>query len=818
MDEIQNQIQNKSLSVYNNQNDFKPLLDKPLFIRTFTWLSNVVSNGNIATAAINIPTDLLVNSVIRAPFLTSTFWRGKICIRYQVTATPMHQGALLLYFKPNNGLNTTLPSSSINDAIVAPSVLLYANQSTPACLEIPFCCPTNVATTTFDTTGDYYNFRPTKFSTDLGAVYAKVIVPLDSQSTLSVPVSVHVTFKEIEFFVPRNGYMTAPALLNAGINEFETTESRKELLDRQETKVTFQSGVLEMLAMTALPSVGSLIKDGIDRIGKKLFKTVGLDKPTNPIVSEAERMTTTTNFNHNEGVVPLDRLTMVPSHVTTADSDTFPSEIDEMDMKYILSKEQFIANFVTKDSDAVGKCLFSVPMGPMCVPLKTGANDGTPLITRFSMLTKYWRGSIKFHFKFAMSDMQTAKLMFVKAYGIGRFTNFPSVLDLSNYDTETYEINKGGQEVVITCNYNAATEMCYNTMDYLTSLVQHGQLFVYLLQPLQYPQSCKNYITCSVYVSAGDDFAFYGPAEYQYVRPNNLTTDIPKIKFQSGVTSGENSKHMSNDTFGLTKGNNESEETVVPSTVPSHSSNTTAPLVKSRPRTHNMAPITHIRDIVRRYVQFNAFNAEDVKKIEIAEIFRNIQLCSIFTHISDFYHVFKGGLRFRMVLPELIQGQKVKAYYRYPLPDNTFLNPNNFPPSAILPARTLTAASFTYVYDAEDTNGPVYVPLMITINQMDCCLDFEITCENVFRFNYIHQNSNLTAETDINADLGTLLIAFPPDYVGKEVEMFVAAADEARFGLLVHNPPIFIHVPSVNSDIRAVFPVNTLGKYFFAAV
>jgi len=408
--------------------------------------------------------------------------------------------------------------------------------------------------------------------------------------------------------------------------------------------------------------------------------------------------------------------------------------------------------------------------------------------------------------------------MFVKAYNIGKFTRFPSILDLSHFDTETYEVNKGGQEIVITCNYNAATELCYNTMDYLSSTLQHGQLFVYLLQPLQYPLSCKNYITCTVYVTAGDDFAFYGPAEYQYVRPNNLITTPESVQFESGVLSGENSKHVSNDTFNLTKGINESEETVVPSTVPSHSSNTTALLVGSKPRTHNMAPITHIRDITRRYVQFTAFTAGDVVKIKVADIFRNLQLCSILTHISDFYHVFKGGLRFRLLMHNLTQGSKVKAYYRYPLPDHAYGLSATYPPSAIIPARTLTAASFTYVYDAPDLNGPVYLPLMITINQMDCCLDFEITCENVFRYNMIHQATNLAVEDDIAADLGTLLISFPPAFVGKEIEMFVATSDEARFGMLVHNPSIYVNIPAVSSDFQATFPTVALSQYFFAAV
>jgi len=229
-----------------------------------------------------------------------------------------------------------------------------------------------------------------------------------------------------------------------------------------------------------------------------------------------------------------------------------------------------------------------------------------------------------------------------------------------------------------------------------------------------------------------------------------------------------------------------------------------------------MAPITHIRDMLRRYVQCSAFKAQDVQVFKIADLFREIKYCSVFTHLSDFYYAFKGGLRFRLMLPSLIQGQKVKAYYRYPLPNTSTTTGVNYLPSQTLPGRTLTAASFNYVYDVADTNGPVFVPLLLTVNQVDCHLDFEITIENPFKYNVVHQAANLAFEDDIATDLGTLLIAFPPDYVTKECGLFVSLADEARFGMLCYNPPIYVHIPSINSDFASSLPA-TAAQFYFAA-
>jgi hypothetical protein len=115
-----------------------------------------------------------------------------------------------------------------------------------------------------------------------------------------------------------------------------------------------------------------------------------------------------------------------------------------------------------------------------------------------------------------------------------------------------------------------------------------------------------------------------------------------------------------------------------------------------------------------------------------------------------------------------------------------------------------------------DLNGPAYTPLLITVNQMDSHLDFEITCESPFKWHNIHQIQSLAVENDIAVDLGKLLIAFPTEYVGKKVEMFVSLADEARVGILAYNSPIYIHAPAVNTDFQGAVP-TAVKPFFFAA-
>jgi hypothetical protein len=781
-------------------------------------------------------------------------------MRVQVLGTPFFQGALLVYFRPNNGFATGVPATSINDALMCPNVILYANQSTPACLEIPFTVPTNIASTNFSVEKPYYNFNTSFFSNDVGALYAKVIVPFGSVNTTTVKVSVHVTFADIKFFVPKNGSMIAPLSFSTTAKDLElrsrldkiVTELKDMNLDVPPqwlpSQATFE---MEELALAALPSMSDLLKDGIDRLKKKVFKSVGLDKPTNPLVSDAERMTTSTNYNHVEGVVPLDRMTMTTSFVDTAKANTFPSNQDEMDMSYILRKEQFVANFYIRSVLNVGSLLFTCPMSPLCVPPVTGPNSGLPLLTRFYLLTKYWRGTLKFHIKLSMTDMQTAKILVVKAYNIGKFTTPPSLSDVTNYDTETYEINKGGQEIIISVNYNSLTQFNFNAADYLSGTLQHGQLFIYLIQPTQFPVSALNYITASVYMSAGEDFAFYGPAEYPFFRPadlhvepvSSLTTKTSLDYLDLAVSPLQHSKlnavfetletevnnlsnvedplsrERSSTTFNVSRGNRDVEESVIPSTVPSFSSNTVAPSFVHNPLVSNMKPIKHLREMVRRYVQCGAFTAQDVYTFRVADVFRSMQFSSILTNISSMYHGFKGGLRFRMLLPELSQGLKVKVYYRYPLPDLSYNSSvAHSARTAVVPVQMKNHAKFTYTYENPTVggNGPAFVPLLVSVNQVDCHLDFEITCENPFNWNVIKQFNSLVPEEDIAADLGSLIFVFPTPYENKQVSLFVSVADESRLAMMYYNSDIIISTPAPSSDFAAIVP-PAVRPYFFAS-
>jgi len=764
--------------------------------------------------------------MVKIPFQTSRYWKGNICLEIQALGTPMHQGLLIVYFKPLASSLALAKADSINDALASPHVFIYANQSTSACLTIPFCVPTGYASTVFTQGSTIYNREISAFISNLGYVNAMVVTPLDSQGTTTINVAVSAIFKNMEFKVPKNELMVVAA------KEVEKTQEqiakeksdfikKKELEksvggkqkrdvndDLLEQDIKFQAMLMPALATiatAALPNVIRFVRDGIDRFNKKFWTWIGLDKPTNPLVNENVRVTTTTNFNNTVGIVPLDRMTMHTNHLSLAPSTVFPCEYDEMSMDYILSKHQFVKQFTIKETDVIGTALCTIPIGPLCVPPVLRENVNLPIITKMAMCTKYWRGDIDFHFRVSATDMQTCKILVVKTYGLGAYASIPKYTDLVNFDCETIEINHGGQEFTVSCPYNSPVPMSCNDMNYQSSFVQHGELFVYILTPLQYPVSAQPYITMSVYITAGKNFSFYGPCEFAAYQPGYSYTTTGKDEASILDKEREDAKKkveikLQSVQVALGDLQEDSEE---PKEV--------------QPILNHMAPIKHLRDIFRRYYLARATrvaSSTGVVVIKISDIFRSRAYNTPLSILSNFYEGFRGGLRFRLVSPVIQQGYKVSAYYSFPL-----LNTSISAPIATgLQPNIYDGASWEFDATAS-TPGPLnYIQAFVTYNQMDSCLDFEIPNENPFMWNKIHNTSTLVSSTDFTADMGYLYIVFPKETLATsspQYRLYVSMADESRVGIFNHNTTVFLqnNTGDIVSNFNAAVPA-LYDKYF----
>lgn len=181
--------------------DYSRILNKPFFIKNINW--SAAQNSGYLLDQITIPFDIIVNELSKYPFHTSVLYRAKVSLIYQVAATPMHQGTMIVAALPM-GTFTAMNFSSqshFNKMMAAPHGFLYANESTAVRIQVPFYCNTKLINTDLDSN----TLHPNLTAGNYAEVVAMVMNPLaqPTSASESVTISVHAVFDDLEFYIDR---------------------------------------------------------------------------------------------------------------------------------------------------------------------------------------------------------------------------------------------------------------------------------------------------------------------------------------------------------------------------------------------------------------------------------------------------------------------------------------------------------------------------------------------------------------------------------------------------------------------------------------
>jgi len=458
--------------------DFDKFVNKPWYVATFPWMTSDPKFTDIST--ISIPTSLLVNPQLQAPFQFAAKYRLKACFMLQVTGTPMHQGTLLASVVPTNCVSTT--RAAVNCNLQAPHAFLSANEATPVCIEIPFYSNTKLRSPDI-------GFESFNVSYGLNTNYADlnlmVLNPLQAGASASttLSVSVHVIFKEAEFYVPAN--------------------TRMSWVPQSQ----FISSVLDSAAQTAKSITG----DFIDRARGALKQFTGLHNPNVPSIQE-RMLASSRNFTNNVDIPTyFEKLDPYADHIRTVEEPTFYTTKDEMLVSNIVSKPQFVETF-NVSNQTTGALLWSRPISPYQEGFGTGASLVTMPMQTFYMMSKYWRGDLKLHIQSVMTNFHNVKLMVVRNYlpDTRIFTSYPNYLDAVALQSTTLEFSGGGQVQTVDLKFCSELEQIPTSVDPQINALTHGMYYIYLVQPLVASASVPTSVSFNVYVSGGDDLEFYG--------------------------------------------------------------------------------------------------------------------------------------------------------------------------------------------------------------------------------------------------------------------------------------------------------------------
>lgn len=817
--------------------DYSVILNKPFLLDTVDWPNTATRHSLLLSY--ELPGDVLANALAEIPFTASVYYRAKISMVFQVSGTPMHQGILLASAQPLNNLDGSI--DRINSYLSAPHVFLHANESTSVALEIPFYVNSKLAPIDFtDST-----IVPSNIGANFCSVELMVFNPLGvpSSGSTTVSVSAHVVFRELEFYVPHIDpeWVPFPGFLAEGFigNFYEGVKATiSKSLD------SFASGV-NALAGDLLDKTKGLVKDGVSSVREGVRAYTGLHNPEIPALDGRCAVQTRQNFNLVDTPNFFEKLDPYANFTKVFDDYYFDTDVDEMLVSEIISKPQFIGSFKVTSADPSGTILWSRPISPaqenrvQTFTDAVGTQSTTVssnLLQTLSKLSRFWKGSINIHLQSSMTNFHFCKLIVARDYSpdVQMLTSYPAFGSVANLMTETLEFSAGGQVHTVKMPFCSPLSVLPCSADLQFNALQHGMYYVYLYQPLVINGTVPTTIEFNVYVSAGDDFDFFGYS----VDP--LRMYKPKSDPVLALEDVEASSKWEAES-----------EVQAPVPVNSQEAVDLSPHQEMKDEPYHMRPIKHVRDYIRRFynvaskrVLSTTLTSENgCFSVPVASLLglnqhgdTDFEYHSTLAIIKGLFLGYKGGLKAKL----LVNGSpKVQVWYvppsytidnAAPAGETQWIRNNAIPSSAstaflpiqemfqapnFIPPSTAIQLGVAYASQTVSVEAPNYVnnnsalvlsngagfsePIAMSV----CELEFEIPYMSPFKFvGNSDLFANITSTNAINAlnDLGSLVIKVTQPALfevgvstvktGITYQLYIAATDETRLGFQINAPTI----------------------------
>lgn len=827
--------------------DFTRILNKPYFIASVPWTTANLQGAELFTTSgapftngFNVPDSIFLNALSKIPFQASTLYRGKVRLIIQVAGTPMHQGCVLFSSQPvgfQSG-STTL-SNRFNSLMAAPHVFAFANESTAVSLEVPFYFNTKLGKTDLDNSTIQPNYSFGNYAQVLATVINPLQGPSGSSSTVSF--SVHAEFVDMEFYGPHVDvtYAPVPALMAQGIlDDFKK----------------IGTGVID----TAFSTAGTITKDILDRSRGMVRAYTGLDAHNFPNIENKQHVVPRQMANIADMPKQFEKMDPYGEYDRICNDYIFDTERDEMLMREIITKPQLIGTFSVKAADATGTLCWARAISPVSQAIKyTYTNTETEVITTSGWdnlfqtmycMSRFWRGSIKIHIQSVMSNFHYCKLLVAKDYSIRKpgLSQYPTFGSVPNLLTDTLEFSAGGQVQTIELPYVSPLEVQPSTMDWNLIASQLGMYYVYLAQPLVVNGSVVGNAAFNVYISAGDDFSFYGynVNPLRIILPYQASDPPPSL-----AGSRDLEKEESADAI-VAQGDSINEDSKVPEPVGLQKEVTFSEAPQTIPYdTSIMRPIVSIRDLMRRMYLMGKYkytidavtSSRGIFSYDVATLLGLRSLQGSITGgvrsadsgtlrtLQNLFHGYAGGARIKIVVngasnatawyvppgymvqaknssgstgeqlwigtaPIGNSAQQVLATDQLFSPVLLGTSGNEFSAQTVtqeLPNLALNSFASNALYSVENDYAASY-----------CELEMEIPNLSPYRFtgDYISKTSPglVVISNTPTTNMGFINLYFPQQFntdgtitkSGVQVSIYVSVDDVARNGYQIHSPPM----------------------------
>lgn len=486
-----------SIASTGTEQDIKTFLAKPVLILSGSFDSSTVATGIFDS--LQLPEDLFSKEVYKRKLQGYLGVRGKIILRLQINATKFQQGRIILGYNPV-ALDAFRRYQSPTTITQLPHVQMDIATQTEVILEIPY---TQIYTHFGLLSGEgrwgdafLYNYLP--FRTGAGST--------------NCDYSVWASMEDVELVTPtaNKGYIAQMAG-----DRFKKSPSREtELLSQGPVSSALSkiSDAATMLAQVPLLSSIAHPVAWITQIGSQVASIFGWSNPINELPIERRNITTYQYENNCDKIDNAFSLGLTTTNKVSILPGLGGTDLDEMSMSFLNSVNFFYYRYAWTTSNVVGDAIMTIDLRPSDF-FRTNDDGAIAFgpISYFATLFNYYRGSLKFKFKFAKTIFHSGRLVLAYCPGYnGSGTPFTVNLDESAYTYREILDMRDACEFEFTMPYASVRP-------YLKSDQQYGRFTLLVLNPLVAPDTVDTTVDIALEVSGTPDFEWFDPVSPKYL-------------------------------------------------------------------------------------------------------------------------------------------------------------------------------------------------------------------------------------------------------------------------------------------------------------
>lgn len=391
------------------QHSVTDFLKRPMLLKTFSWPNTSTPGTDLVR--LRLPENLFSQPAFREKMAGFTYFRADSVLRVQCCSQPFQQGRMIVYFLPNyeNFVNFIPQQYHLTSITGCPHVDLDLSQSQTMELRIPFVAPMT-----------HLNLVTKEWN--LGDVRCVVYGQL-AGGDAEIECTVWGHFENVEITVPTglNLYTPNPAMdfdavttigvtraqIDLGLEKAAGSEKPISAVAKTIADIAGVAAMIPGLATIAAPvaAVAGVVGNTAESFGYSKVTSEAAIVPTTPSIAR---------YGNNFNGVDMSKKLGLDATNSIGQDPIFGSGVDELSLAYVAGNFNYYRAFPFTKTQPAGTVLWKSQVSPVGeIQDDQTKYPNEYYLTHLAFVSRmfaFWRGSIKYKFRFVKTKFHAGRL------------------------------------------------------------------------------------------------------------------------------------------------------------------------------------------------------------------------------------------------------------------------------------------------------------------------------------------------------------------------------------------------------------------------